>query len=57
MATALDAAGDRALVDAGVDRIWTVGGGARRQRQAYERTGSLAGVVADVVARTTEAAA
>ena len=57
VATALDAAGDRALVDAAVDRIWTVGGGARRQRQAYERTGSLAGVVADVVSRTAEAAA
>ena len=54
VAAALDAAGDRALVDAAVDRIWTVGGGARRQRQAYERTGSLAGVVADVVARTAD---
>ena len=44
-------------MDEAIDRIWTVGGGARRQRQAYERTGSLAGVVADVVARTAEAAA
>ena len=32
-------AGDRVLVDSGVERIWTVGGGARRQRQAFERTG------------------
>ena len=53
---ALDDAGDRSLVDEAIDRIWTVGGGARRQRQAFERTGTLAGVVADVVARTSQAA-
>ncbi len=56
VAAALDAAGDRAFVDDGLDRLVSVGGGARRQRQAFERTGSLAGVVADVVARTEAAA-
>ncbi|MDX6360297.1 MAG: glutamate---cysteine ligase / carboxylate-amine ligase [Nocardioidaceae bacterium] len=51
---ALQAAGDTALVDAGLARLATSGTGARRQRQAFERTGDLAGVVADVVARTAE---
>ncbi|MEO5851515.1 MAG: glutamate--cysteine ligase [Nocardioides sp.] len=55
VAPALDAAGDRARVDASLARLGTLGGGARRQRQAYERTGSVAGVVADAVARTEEA--
>lgn len=53
---ALGRTGDAELVDAGLARLVTVGGGARRQRQAFERTGTVAGVVADVVARTEEAA-
>ena len=35
----------------------SAGTGARRQRQAFERTGDLRGVVADLVTRTAEAAA
>ena len=54
---ALDSAGDSALVDDGLARLATSGTGARRQRQAFERTGDLQGVVADLVARTAEAAA
>ena len=54
---ALESAGDVGLVDEGLARLATSGTGARRQRQAFERTGDLRGVVADVVARTTEAAA
>lgn len=56
VAPALDQAGDRERVDATLTRLGTLGGGARRQRQAFERTGTLGGVVADVVARTQEAA-
>ena len=54
---ALEAAGDIDLVDAGLSRLATQGTGARRQRQAFERSGDLREVVADLVARTTEAAA
>jgi carboxylate-amine ligase len=54
VAPALESAGDTALVDAGLARLGTSGTGARRQRQAFERTGDLRGVVADVVARTAE---
>jgi carboxylate-amine ligase len=54
---ALEAAGDIDLVDAGLSRLATQGTGARRQRQAFERTGDLREVVTDLVARTTEAAA
>jgi len=36
-------------------RLGTLGGGARRQRQAFERSGTVAGVVSDAVARTEEA--
>jgi carboxylate-amine ligase len=54
---ALESAGDVGLVEAGLARLAISGTGARRQRQAFERTGDLRGVVADVVARTTEAAA
>ncbi len=53
---ALESAGDSALVDDGLARLATSGTGARRQRQAFERTGDLQGVVADLVARTAEAA-
>lgn len=56
VAPALGRTGDGELVDVALERLDTVGGGARRQRQAFERTGSIAGVVADVVARTEEAA-
>jgi glutamate---cysteine ligase / carboxylate-amine ligase len=57
VAPALDSAGDTGLVDAGLARLRTTGTGARRQRQACERTGDLRGVVADVVARTAESSA
>ena len=48
---ALAAAGDLDLVRTGLDRALHEGGAAR-QRAAYERTGSIAGVVDDLVART-----
>ncbi len=51
VAERLDAAGDTDLVAAGVERVMQ-GTGASRQRAAYERTGSLEGVVDDLVART-----
>jgi carboxylate-amine ligase len=54
---ALESAGDSALVDEGLARLATSGTGARRQRQAFERTGDLQGVVADLVTRTAQAAA
>jgi carboxylate-amine ligase len=53
---ALESAGDSALVDDGLARLATSGTGARRQRQAFERTGDLQGVVADLVARTADSA-
>jgi carboxylate-amine ligase len=52
VAPALDAAGDRALVDEGLARLSATGTGASRQRAAYERTGDLKGVVSDLVRRT-----
>ncbi len=49
----LDAAGDSERAAAGVERV--LGGtGATRQRAAYERTGSLEGVVDDLLARTAD---
>jgi carboxylate-amine ligase len=51
---ALEAAGDRTLVEDGLARIAAAGNGARRQRAAYERTGDVRGVVADLVERTRE---
>jgi carboxylate-amine ligase len=54
---ALDAAGDTDVVDDGLSRLATRGTGARRQRQAFERSGDLRDVVADLVTRTAEAAA
>ncbi len=51
VADALAESGDTALVDAGLARAAT-GGGASRQRAAWERTGSVAGVVDDLVERT-----
>jgi glutamate---cysteine ligase / carboxylate-amine ligase len=52
VAPALSAAGDRELVDGGLDRLASNGNGARRQRATFERTGELREVVLDVVART-----
>lgn len=53
---ALVAAGDEGRVASGLDRLSARGGGATRQRQAYERTGEVSGVVADLVQRTRESA-
>jgi glutamate---cysteine ligase / carboxylate-amine ligase len=55
VAPALAEAGDTGLVDEGLARVATTGTGARRQRQAFERTGHLQGVVADLVTRTVDA--
>jgi carboxylate-amine ligase len=52
VADALEEAGDLDLVDEGLERLGAAGTGARRQRAAYERTGGLGHVVADLVART-----
>lgn len=52
VAPALAAAGDTERVDEGLARLSATGNGARRQRAAYERTGDLARVVADLVDRT-----
>jgi carboxylate-amine ligase len=49
----LDAAGDTARVERGVERV-LAGTGASRQRAAYERTGSVEGVVDDLVVRTAD---
>lgn len=51
----LEAAGDLDRVRDGLPRV-LAGGGATRQRQAYERTGSLSAVVDDLVERTNAAA-
>lgn len=48
---ALEAAGDLDRVRAGVERVLQAGG-ATHQRAAYERTGSVEGVVDDLIART-----
>jgi carboxylate-amine ligase len=48
---ALEEAGDLDRVRDGVQRV-VAGGGAVRQRAAYERTGEVSGVVDDLVART-----
>jgi carboxylate-amine ligase len=47
----LEEAGDLERVTVGVDRV-SAGGGAVRQRAAYERTGEVRGVVDDLLART-----
>jgi carboxylate-amine ligase len=49
----LEAAGDAERVASGVERVLGATG-ATRQRAAYERTGSLEGVVDDVLARTAD---
>ena len=54
VAPALAASGDTALVADGLDRLSATGNGARRQRAAFERSGDLRGVVADLVERTTD---
>ena len=53
VAARLAAAGDTERVAAGVERVLGATG-ATRQRAAYERTGSLEGVVDDVLARTAD---
>jgi len=50
----LEAAGDLERVEEGIDRVLRAGG-ATRQRAAYERTGSIDGVVDDLVERTEAA--
>lgn len=50
----LEAAGDLDLVRDALPRV-LAGGGATRQRQAFERTGSLTAVVDDLVERTNPA--
>ncbi|MEP9380836.1 glutamate--cysteine ligase [Nocardioides sp. KR10-350] len=49
----LDAAGDLDRVTEGVERVLR-SGGATRQRAAYERSGTVEGVVDDLVARTEQ---
>ena len=49
-------AGDTDRVNDGLARLASAGTGARQQRQAFERTGDLHGVVADLVERTADAA-
>jgi carboxylate-amine ligase len=51
VADRLEAADDTDRVDAGLRRVLAATGAAR-QRAAYERTGTVEGVVADLVART-----
>lgn len=53
---ALAEAGDTDLVADGLSRLAATGTGARRQRAAYERSGDLRGVVADLVDRTRRSA-
>ena len=52
VADRLEEAGDTDRVAAGVERVLAATG-ATRQRAAFERTGTLEGVIDDVVARTT----
>jgi glutamate---cysteine ligase / carboxylate-amine ligase len=52
VSSALADAGDADLVSDGLARLRATGNGARRQRAAYERSGDLRQVVADLVART-----
>jgi glutamate---cysteine ligase / carboxylate-amine ligase len=54
MRPALEEAGDLNLVTTGFERLLGATGAAR-QRAAYERSGSIEGVVADLVARTEAA--
>jgi carboxylate-amine ligase len=50
----LEAAGDVERVEQGVERVLRAGG-ATQQRAAYERSGSIDGVVDDLVERTEAA--
>ena len=54
VADALAAAGDLQRVDEGLARLAAAGNGARRQRQAFERSGDLRAVVADLIERTAD---
>lgn len=56
VAPRLEAAGDLERVREGVERVLRAGG-ATRQRAAYERSGSLDGVIDDLVERTEAATA
>ncbi len=51
-ADALEATGDRAVVDELTERLWARGAGAARQRAVFEATGDLEAVVGDLVRRT-----
>jgi carboxylate-amine ligase len=53
VAARLGVAGDTERVAAGVERVLAATG-ATRQRAAFERSGSVEGVVADVLARTAQ---
>jgi carboxylate-amine ligase len=54
LAMPLDSAGDTALVTRGIAALEARGNGAARQRAAFVETGDLAGVVADLQARTLQ---
>jgi carboxylate-amine ligase len=53
----LEATGDADLVAEGIERLRATGNGARRQRAAFERSGDLRAVVADLVDRTRRSTA
>jgi glutamate---cysteine ligase / carboxylate-amine ligase len=54
VAPALAGSGDTDLVADGLGRLSATGNGARRQRAAFERSGDLRDVVADLVERTSD---
>jgi carboxylate-amine ligase len=56
VADPLAEAGDTDRVDDGLARLASAGNGARQQRQAFERSGDLHAVVADLVERTAASA-
>lgn len=57
VAPALGEAGDLERVRGLTERLFTLGGGATRQRRTFEESRSLDAVVADLCARTAESAA
>ncbi len=56
VADPLAGAGDTDRVNDGLARLASAGNGARQQRQAFERSGDLHGVVADLIERTADSA-
>ena len=56
VADPLAEAGDTDRVNDGLARLASAGNGARQQRQAFERSGDLHAVVADLVERTAASA-